>query len=197
MGSPQQYEITELGLSGSQYTVEQTGQDENLRPEYEARNVSGEVIFRCIYNMYENPDTFSFADQEGNTVASVEATGTLDVAGDYVLKDTHTGDDLVVLDNDFSLFQDSWRIRDLKDGSLLAKIESRGGLITVARKFLPAGQFVGHRFEITDEADRSIGTIESDFAIHDQYDITITDSSSVPIDPILTGTVVIDAIQGN
>lgn len=197
MGSPQQYKITELGLSGSQYTVAQTGQDENLRPEYEARNVSGEVIFRCIYNMYENADTFSFADQEGNTVASVEATGTVDVAGDYVLTDTHTGDDLVVLDNDFSLLQDTWRIRDVKDGSILAKIVSRGALITVARKFLPAGQFVGHRFEITDAEDHSIGTIESDFALRDQYEITITDRSSVPIDPILAGTVVIDAIQGN
>jgi hypothetical protein len=43
----------------------------------------------------------------------------------------------------------------------------------------------------------AVGTIESGFAVFDQYEITISDSSSVPIDPILTGTVVMDAIQGN
>jgi uncharacterized protein YxjI len=197
MGTPEQYESTELGLSGSQYTVEQTGQDENLRPEYEARNVAGETIFRCTYSMYEGKDKFPFVDQEGNEVVSVEAKGTLDVAGDYVLTDTHTGEALVVLDNDFSLLQDTWRLRDAEDGSLIARITSRGGLITVGRKLLPVGQFIGHRFEITDAADNAVGTIESDFAIRDQYEITITDRSSVPIDPIVAGTVVIDAIQGN
>ncbi|WP_338739025.1 hypothetical protein [Haloplanus salilacus] len=197
MGTPQQYEITELGLSGSQYAVEQTGRDENLRPEYEARNVAGDTIFRCTYNMYEGKDTFPFVDQEGNKLASVEAKGTLDIAGNYVLTDTHTGEDLVVLDNDLSLLQDTWRIRDAEDGSLIAKIMSRGGLITVGRKLLPVGQFIAHRFEIADVEDNSVGTIESDFAIRDQYDITINDNSSVPIDLILAGTVVIDAIQDN
>lgn len=197
MVTPQQYGITGLGLSGSQYTVEQTGQDENLRPEYEARNVAGDTIFRCTYNMYEGKDTFPFVDQEGNNLFSVEAKGTLDIAGDYVLTDTHTGEDFVVFDNDVSLLQDTWRIRDAGDGSLLAEINSRGGLIAVGRKLLPVGQFIGRRFDVTDTDGNAVGTIESDFAIRDEYEITISDRSSIPIDPILVGTVVIDAIQAN
>lgn len=59
------------------------------------------------------------------------------------------------------------------------------------------GQWIGHKFEITDAEGSAIGTIESEFAVFDQYEIIITDRSSVPIDPILAGAVVIDAIQDN
>jgi uncharacterized protein YxjI len=197
MGVPQQYEITGLGLSGTQYTVEQTGQDKNFRPEYEARDVTGDTLFRCAYNMYEGNDSFPFVDADGDELFTVEATGTWDIAGDYLLTDSQTGDDLVVLDNDLSLLQDTWRIRDAGDESLLAELTSRGGLLTVGRKLLPVGQFIGHRFDITDADGNSVGTIESDFAIHDEYNITISDRSSVPVDAIVAAAVVVDAIQGN
>jgi len=195
METPQQYEITGLGLSSNKYTVEQTGQDKNFRPEYEARNITGQTIFRCTYNTYEGET--SFVDDDDNELLTIAPSGTLDIAGDYLLTDSQTGDDLVVLDNDFSFFQDTWRIHDAQDGSLVAKVTSGGGLITIARKFLPVGQFIGHNFEIADAAGNSIGTIESDFAIRDQYEIKLSDSSSVPIDPIVVATVVIDTIQGN
>jgi uncharacterized protein YxjI len=195
MGKPQQYEITGLGLSGTEYTIEQTGQDKNFRPEYEARDVTGDTIFRCTYNTYEGETPF--VDDDDNELLTVAPSGTLDIAGDYLLTDSHTGDDLVVLDNDFSFLQDTWRIHDAQDRSLIAKVTSDGGLVTAARKLLPVGQFIGHNFEIADADGNSVGTIESDFAIRDQYEIKISDSSSVPIDPIVVGTVVIDAIQGN
>jgi uncharacterized protein YxjI len=197
MGAPQQYEITGLGLSGSEYTVEQTGTDKNFRPEYEARDVTGDTIFRCTHRMYEGKDRFPFVDTDENELFTVEASGTWDIAGDYLLTDSQTGEELVVLDNDFSLLQDAWRIRDAEDGSLLAEISSRGALFTIGRKVLPVGQWIGHEFEITDPEGNSVGTIESGFAVFDQYEVTISDSSSIPIDPILAGTVVIDAIQEN
>lgn len=192
-----QYQVSGLDLSGSQYTVEQTGTDKNLQPQYEARDVSGSTIFRCTHSMYEGTDTFPFVDEERTELCTVEASSTVDIAGEYLLTDSQTGESLVVLDNDFSLLQDSWRIRDAEDGSLLATIDSRGGLVTAARKFLPAGQFIGHSFEITDAEGSAVGAIESGFEIRDRYDITINDSSSVPVDPIVVGTVVMDAIQGN
>jgi uncharacterized protein YxjI len=194
---PQQYQVAALNLSGSQYTVEQTGTDENFRPEYEARDVTGDTIFRCIHNMYEGNDTFPFVDADGTELFTVEASGSWDIAGDYQLTDSETGEALVILDNDFSLFQDTWRIRDAKDGSLLAEINSRGTLFTVGRKILPVGQWIGHHFGITDAEGDPVGTIESDFGVLDQYEITISNSSSVPIDPIVAGTAVIDAIQEN
>lgn len=197
MKAPQQYEITTLGLSGSQYTVEQTGTDKNFRPEYEARDVTGETIFRCTHQMYEETDTFPFVDTDGNELFTVEAGGSWDIAGDYLLTDSQTGEELVVLDNDLSLFEDTWRIRDAEDESIIAEINSRGAFFTVARKILPVGQWIGHNFEITDAEGDTVGTIESDFAVFDQYEVTISDSSSIPVGSIVAGTVVIDAIQGN
>ncbi|MFC6864166.1 hypothetical protein ACFQGE_11945 [Halomicroarcula sp. GCM10025817] len=197
MGEPQQYAITALELSGSRYTVEQTGTDKNFQPEYEARDITGDTIFRCTHQMYEGNDTFPFLDTDGTELFTVEASGKWDIAGDYLLTDSQTGEELVVLDNDFSLFQDTWRIRDAEDESVLAEISSRGALFTMGRKILPVGQWIGHTFEITDAEGTAVGTIESGFAVFDQYEITISDSSSVPIDPIVAGTVVIDAIQGN
>lgn len=197
MGVPQQYEIAALDLSGSQYTVEQTGTDKNFQPEYEARDITGEVLFRCTHQMYEGNDSFPFLDTDGTELFTAEASGNWDIAGDYLLTDSQTGEELVVLDNDFSLFQDTWRIRDAEDESLLAEITSRGAPFSVARKLLPVGQWIGHKFEITDAEGAAVGTIESGFAVFDQYEITISDSSSVPIAPIVAGAVVIDAIQGN
>lgn len=197
MRPPKRYEIPSLGLSGSQYTVEQTGTDENFRPEYEARDVTGEAIFRCTYQMYEGKDRFPFVDANGNELFTVTASGTWDIAGDYLLTDSQTGDDVVVLDNDLSLLQDTWRLRDPEDGTLVAELSSRGGLVGVGRKLLPVGQFIGHRFEITDADGDSVGTVGSDFAVYDEYEVTISDSSSVPVDPILAAAVVIDGIQEN
>lgn len=197
MRAPRRYDITGLGLSGTQYTVEQTGTDKNFRPEYEARDVTGDTIFRCTYNMYEGTDSFPFVDADGTELFTVTAGGAWDIAGDYLLTDSRTGADLVVLDNDVSLFQDTWRIRDAEDGSLLTEIDSRGALFTVGRKLLPAGQWIGHEFELSDAEGNSIGTIESDFGAFDRYEIAISDASLVPVDPIVAAAVVIDAIQEN
>lgn len=193
----ERYEPEAIDLSGNQYTVEQTGKDKNMRPEYEGTDVTGDTIFSGIYNMYQEKDEFSFVDVDGNEICTVEASGVLDIAGDYVLTDSHTGEDLVVLDNDLSLFQDTWRIRDAADGSLLAEVDSRGGFVTVGRKILPFGRWIGHEYEVTDAEGDVVGSIESEFAMFDEYEITITDTSSVPTEAILIGTAVIDGIQSN
>lgn len=83
MRDPQNYEIGALGLSGTQYTVEQTGTDKNFRPQYEARDVTGDAIFHCTHNMYEGKDTFPFVDADGTESFTVEASGNWDIAGDY------------------------------------------------------------------------------------------------------------------
>lgn len=191
------YHLAAIDLSGTQYTVEQTGRDENLRPEYEARDVTGETIFRSRYEMYQSKETFPFVDDDGTELFTVTARKALDIAGEYVLTDTHTGEDVVVLDNDLSLLRDTWRIRDAEDGTALAEITSRGALVTAGRKLLPFGGWVGHEFEITDGEGEAVGSIESEFGMLDEYEVTITDASSVPVEPIVVGAVVIDAIQNN
>lgn len=197
MTAPGQYGLTALDLSGTQYTVEQTGRDKNFRPEYEARDVTGETLFHGTYKMYEEKDEFPFVDAEGNEIFTVKASDTWDIAGDYLLTDSHTGEDIVILDNDFSLVQDTWRIRDADDQSLLAEINSRGALVTLGREILPFGQWIAHEYEITDAEGDTVGAIEGEFAIFDQYKIDLTDTSSVPTEPIVIGAIVIDAIQGN
>jgi len=192
-----QYKPEAIDLSDTQYTVAQTGKDKNMRPEYEAKDVAGNTIFRGKYMMYQGKDAFTFTDSDGNEIFTVKASGTWDIAGDYCLTDRHTDEDLVMLENDFSLLQDTWRIRAIDDGSVLAEITSRGGLVTAGRKIIPLGQWIGHRYEITDAEGDAVGSIESEFAIFDEYDITISDTSSVPTEAIVIGTIVIDAIQAN
>jgi uncharacterized protein YxjI len=195
----QQYELSAIDLSGSQYTVEQTGRDKNFRPEYEARDVAGDTIFRTTYQMYEGKDEFPFVDADGTEIGLVKAIDTWDIAGDYLLTDSHTDEELIILDNDLSLLQDTWRLRDVDDRSLLAEINSRGALITIARKLLPAGQGIAHKYDITDSEGNPVGSIEGEFALFDfdQYEITLTDTSSVPTEPVVIAAIVIDAIQGN
>jgi uncharacterized protein YxjI len=195
----QQYELSAIDLSGSQYTVEQTGRDKNFRPEYEARDVAGDTIFRTTYQMYEGKDEFPFIDADGTEIGLVKAIDTWDIAGDYLLTDSHTDEELIILDNDLSLLQDTWRLRDVDDRSLLAEINSRGALITIARKLLPAGQGIAHKYDITDSEGNPVGSIEGEFALFDfdQYEITLTDTSSVPTEPVVIAAIIIDAIQGN
>ncbi|MFD1600323.1 hypothetical protein [Halobellus rarus] len=129
----QQYGLSAIDLSGRQYSVEQTGRDQNFRPAYEARDVAGDTIFRTTYQMYEEKDEFPFVDADGTEICRVKAIDTWDIAGDYLLTDSHTDEELVIFDNDLSLLQDTWRIRDADDRSLLAEINSRGALVTLAR----------------------------------------------------------------
>lgn len=199
MTALQQYGLSAVDLSGSQYTVEQTGRDKNFRPEYEASNVTGDIIFRTTYQMYEGKDEFPFVDANETEICRVKAIDTWDIAGDYRLTDSQTDENLVIFDNDFSLLEDTWRIRDPDDESLLAAINSRGTLTTLARKLLPAGQGIAHKYEITNSEGSRVGSIEGEFALFgfDQYDIALTDTSSVPTEAIVIGAIVIDAIQAN
>jgi uncharacterized protein YxjI len=149
--------------------------------------------------MYEGKDEFPFVDADGTEICRVKAIDTWDIAGEYLLTDSRTDEELVILDNDLSLLQDTWRLRDADDQSLLGEITSRGALFTLARKLLPAGQGIAHQYEITDADGDSVGSIEGDFALFgfDQYEITLTDTSSIPTEPVVIGAIVIDAIQGN
>lgn len=199
MTALQQYELSTIDLSGSEYTVEQTGRDKNFRPEYEARDITGDTIFRTTYQMYEDKDEFPFVDADGNEICTVEAIETWDIAGDYLLTDSQTDEELVILDNDLSLLQDTWRIRDANDESLLAAINSRGPLTILGRKLLPLGEGIAHKYDITDANSDRVGSIEGQFALFDfdQYEITLTDTSSIPTGAIVVGAIVIDAIQAN
>ena len=187
------YDIAGIELSDDSYTVEQS----LIRNKYKAMDAAGNVVLRGKQKMLKMKEEFPFVDGNDEEVFTVKAGGIIDVAGNYVLSDAQTGEDLVILDNDYSLFQDTWKIRDARDESKLAEINSRGALVTLARNVVPFGGWIPHKYEITDLDGNHVGSIDGQFSLKDRYEITIDDASTVPKEPIVAAAMVIDAIQGN
>lgn len=193
MAPARKYDIAGIDLSDDQYTVEQS----LIRNKYKALDAAGNTVLRGKQKMFKLKEEFPFTDADGNDVFTVKASGIIDVAGDYLLSDTQTGEDLVILDNDFSFLRDAWTIRDTDTKSKLAEITSRGALITLARNSLPFGEWIPHKYEISDADGNHVGSIHGKFSFRDRYEITIDDASNVPKEPVVAAAMVIDAIQGN
>ena len=187
------YDIAGIELGDDSYTVEQS----LIRNKYKAMDAAGNVVLRGKQKMLKMKEEFPFVDGNDEEVFTVKAGGIIDVAGNYVLSDAQTGEDLVILDNDYSLFQDTWKIRDARDESKLAEINSRGALVTLARNVVPFGEWIPHKYEITDLDGNHVGSIDGQFSLKDRYEITIDDVSTVPKEPVVAAAMVIDAIQGN
>ncbi len=187
------HEITGLDLTDTEYTVEQS----LVRNKYKAIDSAGNPVLKGQQQLFKAKEEFPFIDGDGNDVFTVKASGIIDVAGDYSLIDSQTDEEVAILDNDFSIFQDTWHIRDPGDRSAIAEINSRGALITLARSRLPFGQWIPHKYEITDGQGTHVGAIDGQFSPRDRYDISIDDASSVPKEVVLAAAMVIDAIQGN
>lgn len=186
-------EIAAIDLHDDSYTVEQN----LIRNKYRAFDADGEVVLRAKQKLFKLKEEFPFVDADGRDAFTVKAGSMLDIAGNYVIHDAATDEELVVLDNDFSVFQDTWTIRDAETGERIAEINSRGAAITLIRNLVPFGALLPHKYEITDAEDRHVGTIEGELAVKDRYQITIDDASTVPKEPVVAAAMVIDAIQGN
>jgi len=193
MTSGSDADIAGLELTDDRYTVEQS----LIRNRYRALDSAGNTVLRGKQKRFRLKEAFPFVDARGEDVFTVEASGVVDVAGDYVLSDSQTGEEVVVLDNDFSLLRDTWTIRDADAGSVLAEINSRGALATLARNKLPFGTWIPHRYEITDADGDHVGTIRGRFSLRDRYEISIDDAGGVPREAVVAAAMVIDAIQGN
>jgi len=187
-------DIQGLELTDDRYTVEQS----LIRNKYRAEDADGNVVLRGKQKLFKMKEEFPFVDSDGNEVFTVKAGGILDVAGNYVLSDAQTGEQIVILDNDFSIFQDTWTIRDAQTEAAIARIDSRGAMVTLARSFVPiVGPLIPHKYEITDADGKHVGNITGQLSLKDRYDIIIDDASDVPKEPIIAAAMVIDAIQGN
>jgi len=193
MSETSKYDIAGIDLSDDRYVVEQS----LIRNKYKAMDAAGNVVLRGKQKMLKMKEEFPFVDADGTEVFQVKAGGIIDVAGNYVLTDSQTGEDIVILDNDYSILQDTWKIRDAKTEAKIAEINSQGALVTVARNVVPFGGWIPHKYEITDQDGNHVGNIDGQFSLKDRYEITIDDASSVPKEPIVAAAMVIDAIQGN
>jgi uncharacterized protein YxjI len=185
------YDIEGIELADDHYTVEQG----LIRNKFRALDDDGNVVLRGKQKMLKLKEQFPFVDADGNEVFEVNAGSMLDVAGDYTLTDSATDEDLVILDNDYSIMQDTWKIRDADTEAKLAEINSRGAMTTLARNVVPFGGWIPHKYEITDADGDHVGDIEGQFSMRDRYEVTIDDASDVPTEPVIAAAMVIDAIQ--
>jgi uncharacterized protein YxjI len=183
-----------IDLREDEYTVVQSP----LREKYRAEDADGNVVLRGKQKMLKMKEEFPFVDGDGNKVFTVKADGITDVAGSYTLTDAQTDEEVVILDNDYSMFQDTWKLRDPKTEAKVAEISSRGAGVTFARQALPFGSMIfPHEYEITDPDDDHVGDISGQISLTDTYDISIDDASDVPKEAIVAAAMVIDAIEGN
>jgi uncharacterized protein YxjI len=187
------YDISGLELNDDTYEVKQA----LVRNKYKAMDARGNVVLRGKQELFKMKEQFPFVGPNDQEVFTVEAGGIIDVAGNYTLTDSQTDEPLLVLDNDYSLFRDVWKIRDADDERKLAEITSRGALVTLARNSLPFGGWIPHKYEITDPDGNHVGNIDGQLSLKDEYQITIDDASSVPKEAVVAAAMVIDAIQGN
>ena len=186
--------VTALDLDDDQYTVEQS----LIRNKYAAYDSSGELVVRGKQKLFKMKEEFPFVDADGEDVFRVEAGQILDVAGSYAVFDAETGDRVAVLDNDFSVLQDVWTVRDGDTEAVVGRITSRGAAVTLARNLIPIlGPLIPHKYEITDADGAHIGRIDGQLSLRDRYRIEIDDASGVATDAVITAAMVIDAIQGN
>jgi len=186
--------FSNVELFGDRYTVEQS----LIRNKYAAYDSRGELVLRGKKKMFKMKEEFPFVNAQGEDAFTVKASGVWDVAGNYMITDARTGRDVAVLDNDFSLFQDTWRIRDASSGEMLARIDSRGAAVTLARQLVPVvGPLIPHKYEITDGGGGHVGRIDGQLSVRDRYEIVIDDDRGIPKEAIVAAAMVIDAIQEN
>lgn len=186
--------IESVDLTDDSYVVEQS----LIRNKYKALDSTGEIVIRGEQKMLKMKEEFPFVDPQGNNVFTVKAGGILDVAGNYAIIDSATDETVAILDNDYSILQDTWKIRDGETEALIAKIESRGAAVTIARNAIPfVGPLIPHKYEITDGNGYHVGSIDGQLSFKDRYEISIDDSSGVPKETVIAAAMVIDALQGN
>lgn len=187
------YAIRGLALSNDHYTVEQNF----ARNRYEALDENGDTVLRGTQRLYRFRTEFPFVNGAGKEVFSIEAQQTRDHEGRYVLTETQTGDDVVVLDHDDSPFEratgTTWRIRDATTDAVLAEITSRR-VVGLFRNCL-LGSLIPHKYTITDAEGTPVGTISERLSMRDCYDVEITDSEAVPREPVVAAAMVIDALE--
>jgi len=191
--SNSKYDIAGLELPDDQYDVVQG----LIRNKYKATDGRGNVVLRGKQKMFKMKEEFPFYDGQDDHVMTVKAGGILDVAGDYTITDEATGDPIVVLDAKFTIFGDTWKIRDPDDEHLIATIESKSKVADLLRSIHAVFAFIPHKYEITDADGGHVGSIDGKFSLKDKYSVRIDDASTVPKEAVLVAAMVVDAIEGN
>jgi len=185
------YDFAALDLDDDTYEVKQA----LVRNKYAVRDSSGEVVLKAKQKLFKLKEEFPFVTGDGDPAFTVKAGGILDVAGNYTLVDDTTGEPVVALDEDYSLFVENWTVRDPDTGEALATIESRSKVLSALRHLVSAANLFPNKYDIYDPDGREAGSIEGKFSQKDTYTVSVAGASSVPKEAVVAAACVIDALE--
>lgn len=183
-------------LNDSEYTVVQS----LIRNKYKAYDANGDLVLQGKQKILKIKEEFPFLDENGEPAFTVKAGGVLDVAGSYTLTDDVTGEPVIVLDKNWTMFTHQWKLRDPDTEAVIATISSASKVVDVLRHLPYVGalfHLIPHEYEITDAEGDRVGSVNGEFSLKDRYTVTVNDASDVPREAIVAAAMVIDAIEGN
>jgi len=185
------YDISTVDLTDDRYEVKQS----MVRNKYAVRDSAGDVVLRGKQKMFKLKEEFPFVTGDGDDAFSVKAGGVIDIGGNYAIVDSGTGEEVVVLDEDYSLFVENWTVRDPETGEALATIRSKNKLMAALRHLFSGANLVPNKYEIFDADGGHVGDIEGKFSLRDAYTVTVDDASDVPKEAVVAAACVIDALE--
>jgi uncharacterized protein YxjI len=188
---PSKYDTSTVTLDDDRYKVKQS----MIRNKFVVRDSAGDVILRGMQKMFKLKEEFPFVTGDDTDAFSVKAGSILDLAGNYTITDSGTGEEVVVLDEDYSLFVENWTIRDPDTGEALATIKSKNKLLSALRHLFSAANLVPNKYEIFDADGDHVGDIEGKFSLRDAYTVTIDDASDVPKEAVIASACILDALE--
>jgi uncharacterized protein YxjI len=185
------YDISTVDLDDDRYEVKQSA----IRNKYAIRDSDGTVVLRGKQKMFKLKEAFPFVTGDGDDAFTVKAGGIMDIAANYAIIDAGTGEEVVVLDEDYSLFVENWTIRDPDTGEALATIRSKSKAMSALRHLVSVANLVPNKYEIFDADGGHVGDIEGKFSLRDAYTVTIDDASDVPKEAVVAAACVLDALE--
>lgn len=183
--------ISGIDFSDNSYTVKQKA----VRNAYKIYDSTGKEVLRTKQKLFKMKEEFPFLDPDGNEVFTVKAQNIMDIAGDYAITDSRTGDTVAVLKKDFTFLTHSWRIQDA-EGDQIAKITSRGKFVGLLRSLSGLFNLLPHKYTI-ESGNKEIGEIKQDFTLlKDRYHIELERETGNK-EAIIAAAIAIDALEGN
>ncbi len=185
------YEISTVDLDDDYYEVKQSV----IRNKYAVQDSTGNTVLRGKQKMFKMKEEFPFVTGDKEDAFTVKAGNILDVAGNYTITDAGTGEDIVVLDEDLSLFVENWAIRDPDTGETLATIKSKNKLLSALRHLISIANLIPNKYEIFDADGNHVGNIDGKLSIQDTYTVNIDDSSNIPKEAVIAAACILDALE--
>ncbi|MGB9964146.1 hypothetical protein [Halobacterium hubeiense] len=188
---PSTYDISTVDLDDDRYEVKQS----LIRNKYAVRDSGGDVVLRGKQKLFKLKEQFPFVTGDGEDAFSVKAGGIVDVAGNYVIVDAGTGEEVVALDEDLSLFVENWTVRDPETGEPLATIRSKSKPLSALRHVVGLANLIPNKYEIFDADGDHVGDIRGKFSLRDAYTVTVDDASGVPREAVVAAACILDALE--